>query len=275
MPPKGLGLRWKLIGTINTRVNGPRVLWNAAETPIFKMVYGNNSALLSKLGYGRDTYRGGVAFWAIPDASDEVNAATQFALREAILDTRKNRHDYRVRNRRVIQERRDEQARLAAELETRRGAVRENLARILSERFWAIHHRYLDEVKALAEKTFLDAADVTRAEQIIKSTDKTVEKARASLDEEQKAAEEDLRVCQDEGVRVTILKAVRHITGNDEDWAAIRNDIGWSKATTVVGHVLAMADDLSALHAAHALRLLRHHRKQVPAEFREALRIAA
>lgn len=274
MAPKGLGLRWKLIGQINTR-NGPRVLSNAPETKIFRIVWNNNRELLSKLGFAYDSYRGGIAFWEAPDAGEDVAKATQFALRQAILDARKVRHEYRVRNRRVIQERRDEQARQAAELEIRRKAVRENLTRILSQRFWAIHHRYLDEVKALAEKPFLDAADITRAEQIIKSTDATVEKARASLDEEQKAAEEDLRVCQDGEVRVTILKAVRHITGNDEDWAAIRNDIGWSKATTVVGHVLAMADDLSPLHAAHALRLLRHHRKQVPTEFRAALRIAA
>jgi hypothetical protein len=42
----------------------------------------------------------------------------------------------------------------------------------------------------------------------------------------------------------------------------------------VKGHVLALEDDLSPKHAAHAMGLLRYHHKQVPDGIRERLKIA-
>ena len=65
--------------------------------------------------------------------------------------------------------------------------------------------------------------------------------------------------------------AVIDITTFDQDWAALRNDIGWSRATTVDGHILAGLETWTQEQASHALKLLRVHRKQVAPHLQAAL----
>lgn len=65
--------------------------------------------------------------------------------------------------------------------------------------------------------------------------------------------------------------AIEAITLQDGDWAALRNDVGWSKSTTCDGHVLSGLETWTVEQASHALRLVRVHRRQVAPHLRTIL----
>jgi hypothetical protein len=267
MPPKGLGLRWMLIGEKNTR-NGPRVLWNSPGSKVFDLVWRRHRSALHDLGFSYDYHQGGIAFWERPEF-DTVAARSKMAL--IVLSARYEDRTKRAKELAARRKRAEEAARLKAEMEVRRLAAQEGIQRILSERRWAIHHRYLDEAMKFSELPELDPADVARAERIIQSTDRTVQNAREALDLPPPA--DDRAFCEKEEIRLLVTQALRGITDHDADWATYDNDIGWSKATTVIGHVLSLEDALSIEHAAHALKILRVHHKQVDPTLRGALRL--
>jgi hypothetical protein len=99
--------------------------------------------------------------------------------------------------------------------------------------------------------------------------------ARATESLNAPAPEAAVSFCADPAVRNAIGVALRKITATDEDWATHKNDIGWSKATTVKGHVLTMYETLNENLAAHAMVLLHIHRTQVPEEVRPVLGLGA
>ncbi|WP_298961469.1 hypothetical protein [uncultured Methylobacterium sp.] len=70
---------------------------------------------------------------------------------------------------------------------------------------------------------------------------------------------------RDPVVSAAALEAVGYVSALDGDWALHRNKSGWGKPSSAVGHVLAAEDALDEIHASHALRILRIHRRQLPA----------
>lgn len=72
-------------------------------------------------------------------------------------------------------------------------------------------------------------------------------------------------------VRVAVLEACRVLSSYDEDFAALRNGVGWSAAHSHVGHVVASLPELDQSQASHALRAVRAHRRQIPTELRERI----
>ena len=64
------------------------------------------------------------------------------------------------------------------------------------------------------------------------------------------------------------LEGCRLLSALDQDRASKRNDLGWGQDDTGVGHLLAEREELTEREAAHALRLLHHHRRQLPAVIR-------
>jgi hypothetical protein len=62
--------------------------------------------------------------------------------------------------------------------------------------------------------------------------------------------------------------ARRDLSARDEDRASIRDSIGWSPATSWVGHVVSERTKLTRGEAAHALGVLWIHRSELPANLR-------
>lgn len=265
MPPKGFKLVWTLVGERNTG-GGVRTLYRARSTPLLSAARSAGCwKRLYALGFGNDQHlEGAVLFWMRPDF-DAAAAAV-----EILAITRETRA-YRNRTREARRAAADRRVHEAQERAVRRISAQEGLRRILAERSWAIHHSFIERAVALSKHVELDDAVVPEVEKIVRNTDATVARAEAKLKLPPPA---ELRaMCETSEVRSAVKVALRAITGNDEDWASVKNDVGWSKATTVAGHVLAAQEDLSADLAAHAMKLLYIHHTQVPIEVRPILGI--
>jgi hypothetical protein len=79
-------------------------------------------------------------------------------------------------------------------------------------------------------------------------------------------SEADIERARDPDVRAATHAACRHITGLDADLATERNQEGWSGSTSAYGHRLSALPELDADHAACAIKLLRKHPRQIPAD---------
>ncbi|WP_375275577.1 hypothetical protein [Methylorubrum thiocyanatum] len=77
--------------------------------------------------------------------------------------------------------------------------------------------------------------------------------------------EPEVARASDLAVRTAAREGVAHMTRLDSDWSHDRNREGWGQATTVMGHVLDTLETFSVSQASHALRILRVHRRQLPA----------
>lgn len=69
----------------------------------------------------------------------------------------------------------------------------------------------------------------------------------------------------DSSIREAARQGVAYLTRLDSDEAALRNREGWGRSTMVMGHVLDTLTEFSPSQASHALRILRTHRRQLPA----------
>ncbi|WP_244473117.1 hypothetical protein [Methylobacterium sp. Leaf100] len=147
--------------------------------------------------------------------------------------------------------------------------ARDEATRSLKERGWSWARRIdVDEAQGLLQRPDLDVADAMRLLAMVKRAAANV------LRSEDKVAllhppEQNLAALP--AVREAALAAVRLITADDQDRAMVQNDIGWSKSTTLDGHVLAALPELDVAQASHALRLLRVHHKQLPRAVVESL----
>ena len=126
----------------------------------------------------------------------------------------------------------------------------------------------IEEAQGLLQRPDLDVADAMRLLSLVERAGKNVVRSEGKLslvhDKERLLAERP-------EIRTLALEGVRLITSEDADWATTRNEVGWSKSTTIDGHVLAALEVLDVAQASHALRLLRVHHKQLPREIVEGL----
>lgn len=144
-------------------------------------------------------------------------------------------------------------------VEAARVAARESLA---TQR-WAWSCRKLSErAEALVEREDLSLDGAKRLSELTRKATLTVARAvqAATVPHEPEIAR-----ATDSSIRQAAREAVAYMTSLDSDEAALRNREGWGRATMVMGHVLDTLGELSPSQASHALRILRVHRRQLPA----------
>lgn len=146
------------------------------------------------------------------------------------------------------------------------------LAALVAASSWQLG-RALPEAAALVRDGLPDSFSAARALTLIRNADGVRERAEIAL--RRLPPEGWLRLAESADVRVAALEGCRLLSALDEDRASRRNDAGWGQDDTSVGHLLAEREALSREETAHALRLLHHHRRQLPGELRERLFEAA
>ncbi|WP_018042963.1 hypothetical protein [Methylobacterium sp. 88A] len=266
-PPAWLGLQWQPGELLHTR-RGPRYLSRAPRTPEFDEAIDQEVICFWDLGLTREGRE--VLFWQAPDhdlaavqaAIDSIPA--QVAAREAERAA-------------AAAERRAREEAEAAALREKEAAfiahARAEAEHSLKKRRWSWARRVdVDEAQGLLDKSDFDAVDAKRLLTMVKRAAANVQRS------EDKVAllhppEQNLAALP--VVRNAALAAVRLITADDQDRAMVQNNIGWSKSTTIDGHVLAALPSLDVAQASHALRLLRVHQKQLPRAVVERIFAAA
>ncbi len=267
-PSPAFGLVWVVKGLRQTH-RGPRVLCVAEGTPLFHAAYDVCREPLRDVGFGLDRENNSrAAYWHRLDCDPHVVLSV---VAEATVAGRAEL----VRRE---EERNRRQAEIAALIEhaaTQLAASREDARRRLADlirgaRRWSVHPSVRDEAIALTRQEALDAVETERALLIVKRAGDTVERAHARAEREARDDGDRARA-RDPEVRKAALRACRVITAQDDDWAADRNDIGWSKSTTLLGHALAEKKTLSRKATANALAILRIHRGQVAVDLHALL----
>lgn len=263
-PPGYFGLQWDTARVFQTR-RGERSLSKANATPEMQQAWELAHEELSEAGYAWDGYDR-VLFWerigwdqaALAEAIDSL--PDRIAKAEA--DAARREDERREREEREFAERRE---RDRAFIE---GAV--DAARIsLRERRWSwAKGSLIDEAHELMAKIDIDRVDALRLHALVDQARKNV------LRSEERTARPhlpELDRASDPAILAAARGAIDAITLQDGDWASIQNGVGWSKATTCDGHVLAGLDRWTPEQASHALRLLRVHRRQIAPHLRAAL----
>lgn len=268
-PARGLGVEWVRDRVYDTQ-RGTRLLWRGRPLPRdcdYQAAFEVNPRLG---GYGYD-YQAGLEirplFWEAPDY-DRRGAELAVAAASAGLP------EYRGREERLEAARIEREAAAAAEAARREEEARTYVPRaveaaresLLTMRWaWA---RQADVAEAERLVALSEAGPLHRlqADWLVVAVGRArdnVGRARAAMavpyePEMALAALPDVRAAAHEGCRL--------LTSLDADWARELNREGWGRVTTVRGHVLAYADTLDETLASHALRVLRRHRRQLPAD---------
>lgn len=256
-PPAHFGLRWGPPRIVVTR-RGERQLSRAlAPTRAFERAWELAPEEFSEAGYAWE--RGSVLFW-------EKRGLDRAALQSLVDSLPERVAAEQAEAARLEQERRDRQARDEAE-RAERDRVYVEAARVaarvsLRNRRWSwAKAALIEEAQELLARPNLDRVDAVRLLDLVDQAARNVARS-----EQRTAAphEPEMGRAEDPAVQEAALACVRHITGFDADWASLQNGIGWSKATTCDGHVLARLDRLTVAQTSHAPRLLRVHRRQLP-----------
>lgn len=262
-PPAWLGLEWEPGELLQTR-HGPRYLSRAVRTPSFDQAFDADVISFWDLGLTRAT--ADVQFWQRPDHD--------IAAVQAAIDSIPGLVAERDARWAAADAARQAKEEAAAAAERQRIAdliarARAEATRSLSDRRWSWARRVdIDEAQGLLQRPDLDVADATRLLSLVERAGKNVARSEVKLatvhDAERSLAERY-------EIRTLALEGVRLITREDADWATTRNDVGWSKSTTIDGHVLNALPSLDVAQASHALRLLRVHHKQLPRTMVESI----
>jgi len=217
---------------------------------------------LREVGFSRDSLTTDVLFW-------ETIGLDRQALDELVESLPDKIAEGQARDAQIYAEREAREAEARARDEAYIEGAREAARASLRTRRWSwAKPALIDEAQALIARPDLDRAGATRLIVLADQAGKNV------LRSEQRTAlphEPEMERAKDPEIKQAAHTACRAITAFDQDWASIRNDIGWSRATTCDGHVLAGLDSLTVEQASHALRLLRVHHRQVPEALRDAL----
>ncbi len=251
-PPAWWGLEWQS-GQLHYTRGGMRYRSRAVRTPECQEAMAAGVTDFSALGLtceGRD-----LLFWQAPDHDlDAVQIAidgipARVAAREATRAAAAAAERQRIAD--LIDRARDE------------------ATRSLKDRRWSWARRVdVDEAQGLLQRPDLDVADAMRLLSLVERAGKNVARSEVKL---ATVHEGERALAERPEVRSLALEGVRLITREDADWATTRNDIGWSKSTTIDGHVLDALPELDVAQASHALRLLRVHYKQLPRTMVESI----
>ncbi|WP_342164010.1 hypothetical protein [Methylobacterium sp. SD21] len=260
-PPNVADLVWREGRVIQTRY-GERRLAKASLTPEFRETWKYAAGSLRKAGFQIEDYSDSVLYWERLDIDRDELAELVDSLPDVIA--RGQAEDARIED-----ERRERQEREAAALQAFIEEAREAARQSLRTRRWTwAKNALIDEAQALIDDAGLDRTGAVRLMALTAQAHKNVVRG------EQRIAirhEPEMVRATDPEIVAAARAAVIDITTYDADWALLRNDIGWSRATTVDGHILAGLDAWTPEQASHALRLLRVHRKQVPSRLEAIL----
>ncbi|GJD90607.1 hypothetical protein BHAOGJBA_4149 [Methylobacterium hispanicum] len=269
IPLAGLGLTWRRLRTVRTG-RGERGFWvgdgdPARYTRAFRLAKGP----LYEAGYSWGTAErsGGQVqpvCWEDPSQGDQVSLDAITAAEAALAAD-----DVRIAE---AETRRAREAELEAQLNgDARRADMEALQQSLRVKGWAWSRRKRDVAAALlAEKPGPGgaprAAAAKLAREMVAEVDAAIEAVKARVASDQSHADW-LAKAEDEDVRRAVHYATQILSDLDGDMASIENGVGWSKAHSHTGHVLAALPELSIIEATHALAAVWRHRRQVRPEF--------
>lgn len=263
-PPISFGLRWEALGE-HRRYGHAMQLWvGRGDTQAFSDAYRpqNFRQRLVDAGYSWTDRGGGSSlepcFWGLsrPSSIEDIRADIE-ALVSAVAEMR-------ARQARSRDEREAEaKARLAEEA----APIRAELARLVGDAAWQFG-RHVDEAEDLAGREVWGRASLERATRLLANAAACRRRAEERLN--RPAAPDLYARAEDEAVRSAAHDGCRYLSERDEDRASVRNGIGWSQATSWVGHVLSEREVLTRGEAAHALGVLWGHRLQLPAPLRVA-----
>ena len=269
--PEAFGLAWEY----SRPVKGERELYIATgHTDAYTEAYRLCRQELRDIGFSNaepywgDTFKGmRPCFWMTP--SGWSPAAVDAV--EALVPVRRREEREREAKWKAEHEAEREAERLYASqanerfIEGARAAARESLR----DRRWSwAKAADIEEAGALLAKADLTIAEARRLHDMVDRARANVSRAEARIATPHLP---ELDLARDPAVRAAALEGCLMLTARDADWASVRNASGWSKATTVTGHVLAWQESLDETKASHALRLLRVHRKQLPSALTDRL----
>ena len=267
-PPQTFGLEWERRRLAMTRY-GERMLWTAApveERSDFDAAM-QVDVNLDAAGYAVEMTMGLVSpmFWERVD-HDHDAAAAACALAVSLVPAWRAReagYDATQDERDAAEE--AERARAAEEARTyiprMVAAARESLDTLRWA--WARQADVDDAEMLLARADRLQQYEAWGLEDLVKRATANANRAREAM---RTPWDEELALARQPGVAAAAHEACRLLTERDRDWARQRNGRGWGKAATIRGHVLAYEEALDEATTSHALRLLRRHRRQLPAD---------
>lgn len=263
-PPIGFGLQWEALGE-HRRYGHAMPLWvGRGDTQAYSDAYSprNFRSRMVDAGYSWTDRGGGASllpcFWGLerPSSIEDIRPDVE-ALVEAVAELRAKQ----------ARSREEREAEAAAKLAEEAAPIRAELSRLVTEGGWQFG-RHVEEAEHLAGREVWGRGSLERATKLLANAAACRRRAEERLN---RPAVPDLYArAEDEGVRGAAHDACLYLSARDEDRASIRNSIGWSQATSWVGHVLSERTGLTRGEAAHALGVLWIHRSQLPASLRDA-----
>lgn len=267
-PPEGLGLTWRPAPR-ELRVSGElKALWTA-EAPsqdYDDALASQEGRHLRTVGYSYDHLSGLPVFWEA-DGYDRrgaqviVNTAVHGlgALREKLARQKIEAAE------RAVREAADRECQAADELVNARRAiaVAEESLRV-HPWAWAL----ADDVARARRLITIPPKQIER--RLVWALEMYVERAQANVDRAMAAMtvvyEPEAERAALPDVQAAALEGCQLLSARDADRASINNRSGWGRTTTIKGHILSSHEVLDAVLASHALRALRTHRRQLPAD---------
>ncbi|MRI55126.1 hypothetical protein D8770_14315 [Methylobacterium sp. DB1607] len=199
--------------------------------------------------------QGGLVAWDLDRAPGEPVLARRLAAWERVAREEHARREARAAARRPAP---------TGEVD----AVQAGLRELLESSAWAFGSR-VDLADRFAQERSLSPAQAAFARDILRDARSLIRSVDARLAEP--AGAEELAQSEGEQRRADLLQACRAISAKDEDRARDANSIGWDAPSSASGHRLAGRESLSPHEGAHAYRLVRRHRRQLPADLRDRL----
>lgn len=147
-------------------------------------------------------------------------------------------------------------------------AVQAGLRDVMESAAWAFGSRHELADRFAQERSF-STAQLAFARDVLRDARAVIRSVDDRLAEP--AGAEVLAQSAGEQRRADLLLACRHLSARDEDRARDANNAGWDAPSSAPGHRLAGRESLAATEGAHAWRLVRWHRRQLPADLRARL----
>lgn len=274
IPLTALGLTWRQQRSVKTK-HGDRVLWLGLGDPaIYRRAYNLARAPLRDAGYSWADDRSDVregdwtpCCWE-PVPSDEAAAERAIAAAEAAIvadDEGKARVQAYLRQREIEEAEANGPGRQAAIEAMKVSLNKLHWAWPKAKRELAV--AVLQHPMGVGGYPHPDVAHMAR--QLVRQVDKAIEKVRERLARD--PVHDWLARAQEPGVLQAVHVGVKLLCGYDEDRASIRNDSGWGKSHTHVGHVLGSLKELSIVEGSQALAAVWRHRRQLPPALREQI----
>ncbi|MDP3408065.1 hypothetical protein [Bosea sp. (in: a-proteobacteria)] len=245
---------------------GRRLLLKAESTPVMEAALRLRMNDLARIGIGRD-FGNRVECWVEPTRDD---AAYRAVAEEADAAARAKVAQDELTRETAMRLHRERADAVLVEIERLRveriAGTLADLRTLLVEAPWLLTGKIAGEAVELAALEDMDGDTWRRARKIVDAAKATRARAETTLRAEAHA--DAMQRCADGALRDAVLEGCRYLSADDADLASESNGIGWSRSTTVLGHVLAGKRTLTEREAAHGLGLLKTHRRQLPRDLR-------